>query len=100
MEIFRPVYIEGYVKSLILSDREISKICSGWELEREEIINILIAYFSEMGLYTVQPLEHSAIVRKEVVKQLAENKELKRRRQAISQEIEKARERNRTRGSL
>lgn len=97
MKIIRPYNMEAFILSMIANDFEISKICDEWEIEREEVIAILTSHFLDMGIFTVHPLRHADVIRKEIVFQLRSSPEIKKRRAQIQREIAKARERSRAR---
>ncbi len=97
MNIVRPLYIEGFIISLVQHDGEIGKIIGDWEIERSEVWTLLIEHYLDMGLYTVHPLEQLAVFRRDLIYQLSHSPKIRKRRAQIRRDIAKVRERNRAR---
>jgi hypothetical protein len=89
MKYFQPLSIDLFVGNLITEDREINRMIENWNIEKEEIIQILIQHFKSLGIYMVKPLEFSVLIRKNIVFQLKFNPTLKLRIFQIEEEIEK-----------
>jgi len=100
MRYFQSLDIERFVNLLIYNDREIGAICSSWEIEKEEICELLHKHFQQLGIFSVAPFTHADIIRGEIVNQLHYSPEIKMKRAAIQRDIARARERSRSRGTL
>lgn len=90
--------LERFIKLLMMNDREIVNTCMGWEIDKEEITNLLIDHYREMGIFEIRPKEHAIMIRENLVFQLNNSKEIKRRREIAQREIARAREKIRGRG--
>lgn len=89
MKYFQPVPIELYVSTIVTDDREIARLTENWNMEREEMIQLLVKYFRSIGLFKVKPLEYAEIVHRNILFQLRYNPVIKSRLQQIAREIEK-----------
>lgn len=89
MKYFQPVPIEIFVTNVISDDREVAHATENWNIEREEIIQIMVAHFKSLGIYVVKPLEYATVIRKNIMFQLRYNPNLKLRILQIAREIEK-----------
>lgn len=98
MRYFQSLDIETFTNLLIYHDKEITRICAGWEIEKEETCNIILKHFELLGIYTVHPFAFGEMLRKEIIYQLGHSREIQKKRAEIQKEIAKAREKSRTRG--
>ena len=97
MHFFQAIDIESFVNLMIYHDKEITRICSGWEIEKEEVCEIVVRHFNLLGIFMSQPFAFSETLRKEIIHQLLHSPEIQKKRAEIQQEINKAREKNRNR---
>lgn len=89
MKYFQPLPIETFVSNIIADDREVTRIIENWNIEREEIAQILVNHFKSLGIYLVKPLDFAVVIRKNILFQLRYNPSLKLRIVQIAREIEK-----------
>ncbi len=83
---------------MIYQDREIMRLYSSWEIERDEICDVLLRHFENLGVYLVYPYAHAEVLRKEIIRHLLRSEEIQVKRSKIQKEIAKAREKSRSRG--
>ena len=96
MRILKPLYIEGLISQLLYNDQEIGNILAGWEIERDEIRDILRNYFLSMGINEVKSSRQGDVLKAALIDQLEHSPDLQRRRKEVRAQISLAREKNRT----
>ena len=97
MRYFQSMRIEIYLTRLLTADREIVLLCADWEIEKEEVLQIVAKHFLELGIFDVFPLRHAKLIREKLIYILLNSTEIHTRREEIQRKIAQARERNRLR---
>ena len=94
MKYFQRVSIDEFIKQIVTEDRETTKITDSWNIEREEVVSIIIAHFKELGIFYVDPMKHAKIIYKNIHFQLKNSPDLMARIKKINEEIERAKARH------
>lgn len=94
MRYFAPIPIDSYITKLITEDRLINELVETWNIEREEIIRMMITHYKDLGYFVARPLSHEVILRKDLLYQLRHNKALVARMRAIQRQIESVKSRH------
>jgi hypothetical protein len=89
MKFFQPLPIEQFVTTIMTEEREVFRITENWNIEKEEVIQILVAHFRSLGIYVVKPLSFADIIKQNMVFQLKFNPQLRNRLVQIAREIER-----------
>ncbi len=95
MRFSQPLPIEYFVWILIQEDRDIAKMIESWNLERNEIEELLVKHYRDMGIFEVLPLEHALILKRDLMTQLQINPDLNAKKARVQQEIERLKARQR-----
>lgn len=82
--------IDQFVNQIVQDDRETNKLIDSWNMEKEEIIQIIVEHFREFGIFMVSPMEHANIVYKNILFQLSYSPRLRARLNKIQADIERA----------
>lgn len=77
-----------------MDDRETTKITDSWNMEREEVISVVVSHFRELGIFFVDPMGHAKLVYDNIHFQLKHSPELRARLNRINEEIERAKARH------
>ncbi|MFK7827976.1 MAG: hypothetical protein AB8G05_27755 [Oligoflexales bacterium] len=94
MKFFQRMAIDRFVNAIINEDRDILKISEGWNIEREEVIGIVVDHFNELGIYLVDPMEHAQTIYDNIVFQLKYSPVLRSRIQQVNRDIDRAKARH------
>lgn len=94
MKYFQRVSIEDFVRAIVMDDRETTKITDSWNMERDEVISVLVGHFQELGIFFVDPMGHAALIYDNIHLQLRHSPELIARLNRINEEIERAKARH------
>ena len=90
MKYFQRMSIEQFIKIIVTEDKEVAKITDSWNIERDEVISIIINHFKELGIFFVEPMGHAELIYENIVFQLKQSPVLIERRQKVNKEIERA----------
>jgi len=82
--------VDQFITQIIQDDRDISKIIDTWNMEKEEITQIVIEHFKEFGIFMVAPMEHAQLIYDQIHFQLHHSPKLRARLSKIQSDIEKA----------
>lgn len=94
MKIKATMPIELYLKYVINDHREVSKITESWNLEKDDIISVLIEHFQNLGIYKVFPMEHSTLIYENIIFQLHNSPLLKKKIERVNESIRRMKEKN------
>ncbi len=86
MKYFQPLPIEVFINDICQQDRDISKILESWNVELEEVTKAMSSYYTDLGIYMVEPLAHADLIRGDLFRQLRDNKLLKQKLHAVHEE--------------
>ena len=94
MKYFQRISIEDFVKAIVMEDRETTKITDSWNMERDEVIGVIVGHFKELGIFFVDPMGHAKLIYDNIHFQLRHSPELIARLNRINEEIERAKARH------
>lgn len=95
LRLFQAIQIERLITYLINGDKDVLEVCSGMEVEKEDLVEIMIEHFRGLGIFIVKPQKHAEIVKKHLLDALVHSPVIRQRRLAIQQQIEKSRAKSR-----
>ena len=95
MRIYQPIPIERLLIHLIQNDRDITKLHAQFEIEKDEIIEIMIQHFHELGIFIVHPGSYWEVIKKHLEDALLYSPELNEKREQVRKRIKKVREKSR-----
>ena len=94
MKIKYSMPIELYIKAVINEDRDASKITETWNLEKDEIMEVLVDHFQSLGIFKVLPMQHAKIIYENVIFQLHNSPILLDKIEKVNESIRKLKERH------
>ena len=86
--------IELYIKAVINEDRDASKITETWNLEKDEIMSVLVDHFQSLGIFSVLPMRHAEKIYENVIFQLHNSPILIDKNEKVNESIRKLKERH------
>lgn len=94
MKIKHKMSIDLFVKGVIEFDKDASKITESWNLEKDDIISVLVEHFEFLGIYEVLPMEHAELIYDNVLFQLKNSPVLGEKIEKVNEAIRRHKEKH------
>lgn len=86
--------IELFVKKVISEDKTALKITETWNLDKEDIISVLVEHFQILGIYQVIPMAHEDLIYENILFQLENSPVLYEKREKVREAIRRLKEKS------
>jgi ABC-type phosphate transport system ATPase subunit len=90
MRYFQKISIEQFITSLMNEDKDTLRIMDSWNIERAEVINMLISYYRRVGVLYVLPMEFAKLIYEDIHYQLRYSPEIRGYVREIEEKIARA----------
>lgn len=94
MKFFQKMSIDQFVRQIIQDDRETNRMIESWNMEKDEIIQLVTEHFREYGIFMVSPMSHARLIYKHIQQHLIYSPKIRSRLNKIEAEIAKAKARH------